>query len=551
MKKFWTVTGVLGVCLASALAQEVSEACIQWDAAWPDVTKADAGFDDLPGVKHYTIFPGSQKLGMFNHGPMIYYYNGKLFVTWFSHDKYEDSAGTRALYSYSSDFRFWSEPAVLIDSIGEMADKGTPGTALWPEFEEVNGRLYVTATVKQIVSWTKDGTALVPVYRDLDRVVKRVYGDGTPAANRYWLAESIPEGYETMGIAPYTQEEDAEMRADMAQLEQRWALRRVQYALPETEDENVAFCEPTYFVRPDGKEVGVYRDVKRSMRLYAAIRDTATDSWSLAEKSNIPDSPSKTAAGNLPDGRAYIVGNFLDKLWLRDPLLIAFSDDGISFDQVYTVRCGASQCREKNPGDHKGPGYQYPNALVVGDILWVAYSVSKEQIAISSIPATGNLIENAGFESGNNAPSSGWASRLTENAVGTYVSGAAGLAVHSGVRAVSISHPEGDVERWYLLNSASPAINAGTAYEFSAWVKAGNMSLASAYIQIDWLNSDDARIGSEKSSSISSDQDWGKLTVSGTAPEGTVKLRPMLMVDGTAGSDAVVTFDDCMVLPNP
>jgi hypothetical protein len=35
---------------------------------------------------------------------------------------------------------------------------------------------------------------------------------------------------------------------------------------------------------------------------------------------------------------------------------------------------------------HKGAGFQYPSAVVVGDALWVIYSVGKEDVAVSRVP---------------------------------------------------------------------------------------------------------------------------------------------------------------------
>jgi hypothetical protein len=372
------------------------QACVKWTAPWPDPEKADAGFEVLPGVKHYTLFTGDEKLGMFNHGPMLSFFEGKLYATWFSHRNYEDAPGTRALFAYSEEdvrldnsglkqhqFIQWSQPQVLIDSIGEMTGKGKVGTGLWPTFEQVNGKLYAVATVKRMIDWKRDGNATSPIYKNLPKIAKRVNEKDPASEQRYWLSDESPEEYEF--IKSYTQAEDIELRNDLEELKKRVNKKRENYFFPKTDDD-AAFCEPTYYTRPDGKEVGLYRDLKRSLRLYAALRNNPGDQWSKAYKSNIPDSPSKSVAGTLPDGRVYIIGNFLDKLWLRDPLIIAVSKDGIDFNKAFVVRCGATNCREKNPGDHKGPGFQYPDALVIGDSLWVSYAISKEQIGLSRIP---------------------------------------------------------------------------------------------------------------------------------------------------------------------
>lgn len=522
------------------------DACIRWEGPLPDSSRSDAGLSELPGVKHYTVFPGSKELGMFNHGPMVCFHNDMLFVTWFSHRRYEDAAGTRALYSYSKDLRFWSEPQVLLDSIGSMADKGELGTGLWPVFEEINGRLYVSATVKKITGWKRNGKAKVPIYEPQERVVRPIADDGTPGPQTYWLAENIPAGYESEGIVPYPEATNKTVRSDLVQMRAARDLYEQQYAAAEPVDKGVRFCEPTYFKRPDGKEVGVYRDLTRTMRLYAAVRNSPEDHWSPALKTNIPDSPSKSVAGELPDGTVYLIGNFLDKLWMRDPLLLAFSDDGISFDRAYVLRSGASQCREKNPGDHKGSGFQYPNACVADGSLWVAYSISKEQIAISSVPIVNGLLMSGGFEVGDQSPSGGWASRVSSGCEAIYVTqGLAGDSVHGASRAVSISNPVGPVERWYVVNSMAPEVTAGEACRFSVWVKAERMGGAQAWTSMAWLDAADQVIGRVDSDIIAEDVDWVRLSIAGTVPDGAVKVRPMLFASGEGvDSDALITFDD-------
>ena len=82
----------------------------------------------------------------------------------------------------------------------------------------------------------------------------------------------------------------------------------------------------------------------------------------------------------------YLIGNQLPKLFDRDPLTIALSVDGVSFDRVFAVRAGAPPRRY--PGTGKGPGYQYPHATLdpaTGHLV-VAYSINKENIGITRVP---------------------------------------------------------------------------------------------------------------------------------------------------------------------
>ena len=422
---------------------------------------------------------------------------------------------------------------------------------------ETHGHLYAVAEVKNIYDWNRERT-LVPIQKDAGWVARRVYDDGTFGADTFWLADEIPEGYEDKGLQPYLQSDDPEIRTDLAELKTRKEKRAVEYVYPESGNKDVSFCEPTYYTRPDGKEVGIYRDLSRGLRLYAALRDSKTDPWPMAKKTNIPDSPSKTASGVLPDGSVFIVGNFIDKLWQRDPLILARSTDGIHFGEAYALRAGASVAREKNQGDHKGQGYQYPNATVTEDSVWVAYSVSKERIDVTRIPlsaldADDGMVITGSFEAGNNAgthPSGGWAYRLANPDVteAIYITdGTEGKQVHTGKRAVAISNPTGVVDRWYILNARLPEAEAGKNYTFSVWMKTEKMEWTQAYIAMEWLNSDKEKISQTEGARISQAQGWTESTVSGVSPEGTAYVRPVLFTAGMPGSEAVITFDDYLL----
>jgi hypothetical protein len=359
---------------------------IRWETSWPNVTLSDAGLEMLPSVRHQTLFEGSAEMGMYNHGPLICDDNGTLLVSWFSHEQYEGAAGTRILYCCSTNGESWSEPQMLFDSIGPMAEKGELGTVLSPQWYTINGRIYAAARLKKITAWEKSGTSISPVYENVRWIVRPVQDGGIVASNCYWLASTVPEGYEAENIRPYRFAADETVREDLADL-QVWISERGQrYSIPKPVDGAANLCEASYFFRPDGTEVGVYRDANNSLRLYSSVRDVVTQTWKQALKTNIPDSSSKTTSGTLPDGTAYMIGNFLHQLWLRDPLMIALSSDGIHFNRAYVIRRGAEECREKIPGDFKGPGYQYPNACISGTNLWVTYSIGKEQIAASAIP---------------------------------------------------------------------------------------------------------------------------------------------------------------------
>ena len=119
--------------------------------------------------------------------------------------------------------------------------------------------------------------------------------------------------------------------------------------------------------------------------------------WTSPIPTDMPDSGSRTCAAPLPDGKGiYLVGNQIDRG--RDPVTIATSHDGLTWDNAWAVRYGAPPVRY--PGEAKGPGFQYPGALLLqpSDLLGeeggaveestliVCYSVGKEDIALTRVP---------------------------------------------------------------------------------------------------------------------------------------------------------------------
>ncbi|HEX5410704.1 MAG TPA: exo-alpha-sialidase, partial [Terriglobia bacterium] len=148
-------------------------------------------------------------------------------------------------------------------------------------------------------------------------------------------------------------------------------------------------CEPTAYRRPDGVLVILSRDCgpHQSHQIYASLSRDSGKSWTTPSRTNIPDSPSKSVAGTLPNGRIYLIGNQIPGKShnnFRDPLVISLSSDGKTFAWAAAMLHGTPPLRY--PGHAKNRGFQYPSAMVVGASLWVIYSINKEDVAISRVP---------------------------------------------------------------------------------------------------------------------------------------------------------------------
>ena len=65
-------------------------------------------------------------------------------------------------------------------------------------------------------------------------------------------------------------------------------------------------------------------------------------------------------------------------------LTISLSRDGLKFDRSAVIRFVSPP--QRYLGKFKSKGYQYPHSVVVGEHLWVIYSVNKEDMEVARIP---------------------------------------------------------------------------------------------------------------------------------------------------------------------
>lgn len=95
------------------------------------------------------------------------------------------------------------------------------------------------------------------------------------------------------------------------------------------------------------------------------------------------DGCARANEGVLPDDQVYIISN-IDQDGKRDPLAISLSKDGLNFNKVALIRSEVPKI--KYDGRWKAKGFQYPHSLVLGDNLWVIYSVGKEDVQVTRMP---------------------------------------------------------------------------------------------------------------------------------------------------------------------
>jgi len=238
-------------------------------------------------------------------------------------------------------------------------------------------------------------SGLDPYWVTIGRVATEVLPDGS-RGRRFWIADKAPQAAEMVPGPRYPALGDAQFD-DIR--EAFLAVSKEHYTRigPESRLENTMvavdghrLCEHAIYRRPDGMWVQLARDLDYSHRLYYAQSADGVD-FTTPVQTDIPDAPSLTTAGRLPDGRNFIIGNFVhnpetdatERHYPRYPLVIALSTDGKVFDKAYAIRIEPTTVRF--PCGGSADGYDYPDAIVVDDSIWVVYSINKQDIGLSRV----------------------------------------------------------------------------------------------------------------------------------------------------------------------
>lgn len=371
---------------------------VRWAIPRPDPDKPNQGYPLLECVEHVELYHATPEHGLYCHHAHVAHHHGTFFAIWSSHPHGEDGPGQRVHYARSKDGRQWTPFGLCFPSMGPVCEPGTSGGRVLTAngLAPIGDRVYAMGEVDEKFVDEPERQRAIESARGRQtrrdrfgwgRVARAMGADGS-LGPIFWLVPDPPEPLPGFQAYPASSgrlygrvaQSIGERLADPLHM-CAWDFRC--HTNWTTAADGHELCEPTVYRRPDGLLVKLSRDLRHSRRLYAALSEDQGRAWQAAVQTAIPDSPSKSIAGTLPDGRTYLIGNQVET-GRRDPLTIALSRDGVTFDWAAAIRSGCPAVRVK--GRAKGPGFQYPSAVVVGDALWVVYSIGKEDVALSRVP---------------------------------------------------------------------------------------------------------------------------------------------------------------------
>ncbi|MBC8289625.1 MAG: exo-alpha-sialidase [Planctomycetes bacterium] len=311
----------------------------------------------------------------FCHHPNLVVFRGRIYCMWSNGKVNEDDAGQRILFCHTSDGKTWSKPRQLTDHRG---GQGICVAAGWHVDGETLVAFYTTTEGSNFQADTclrartsRDGET----WSDPKRLASGFYIESPqPLAKGRLLMTG-----EHVGDDRKTKRMKFLITDDVSGLA---GWREVTMpAIPPGELKNYGYTEPSFFHRTDGTLVASLRNYTGF--LYTTASRDKGDTWSQPVRTDYFDSTARTSAGNLPAGPAFLINNAMPKRGNRSLLTLGLSDDGVIFDRAWIVRGEPTKMR--HTGRSKANGWQYPHAISWKNSFYVAYSINKEDVAVTRI----------------------------------------------------------------------------------------------------------------------------------------------------------------------
>ncbi len=319
----------------------------------------------------------------YSHHASLTLFAGRFYAIWSNGRQDEDAPGQRVLLSRATDFRDWSEPRPLVDSV--TAEHGGERVLTAAGFHTY-GRTLVAyvgnygphkETTRLQALTTTDGETWSAV-REVGIPVNPNHPPQRTASGRLILAGNISfpwtddptglAGWQMTGIYPATQA--ATIKDDPASF---WDVAKSQ-GWP------AALCEGSFYQTDDGVLHMLLRHTGRppGSRLWLTESRDDGSTWSAPVQTEFSDTDAKFHLGRLPDGRFYYVGNPVGGG--RTPLVLSSSDDGVTFGRHRIL--GDQPYAPRRAGRAKGGEYGYPHTLVHEGYLYVIVSRQKEAVEV-------------------------------------------------------------------------------------------------------------------------------------------------------------------------
>jgi predicted neuraminidase len=318
----------------------------------------------------------------YSHHQSITFFKGRFYAIWSNGRQDEDAPGQRVLMASSADFKTWTTPKPLVDSVTE---KGVERVLTAAGFHQHDGTLVAyfgnygpkkETTRLQAVTTTDGEHWSAP--REMGVPVNPNHGPQRTASGRLIIAGNISfpytddptglAGWKMTGI--YPKDMAATIKDDPASF---WEVAKHQ-------GWSAALCEGSFYQTDDGVLHMPLRNTAKqnARRLWLTESRDNGATWSAPIETSFSDTNAKFHFGRLPDGRFYYIGNPVGGG--RTPLALSLSRDGVRFDRHFIL--GDTHYESRRQGRWKGGEYGYPHSIVHDGHLYVIVSRQKEAVEV-------------------------------------------------------------------------------------------------------------------------------------------------------------------------
>jgi hypothetical protein len=332
----------------------------------------------------------------YSHHAHIAFFQNRFFVMFSNGWIDEDDVGQRVMLSTSPDFHSWTTPTPLVDTrmgehwgltftaggwhvyhdtlvayIGEYEYDVPPGTRKPDHIQETPHR-----NTRTWAMTSRDGQHWSDPLPIIDRFIPN-HGPQTTRSGRlimpggmmfpYTDDPSGLTGWTPAGVYPHN------MPHPYVDDSVGFGAAAPYFATP-----HPVLCEGSFFQAGDGT-LHMFLRSGTGYLWHTANRDGGA-TWSPPQPTEFTDSVAKFHFGSLPDGRYYYVGNPSTQREYRTLLLLSLSEDGEDWTRSYILR--DEETAPIFEGTYKDHGYQYPHSMVLGDYLYVVYSINKEDVGV-------------------------------------------------------------------------------------------------------------------------------------------------------------------------
>lgn len=363
-------------CLSAhdALAAEPPTAFRAVDGLFDKDDLKTLGLKTIPG-QHTMLYRALDDGYRFCHHPNLVVFRERMFCMWSNGLLNEDDAGQRILYCYSDDGETWSRPEQLTDH------RNGQGICVAAGFHVSSDQLVAYYTTTGGSNFHAETCLQARTSQD-----GRNWSAPTRLASGFYIEgpQKLPNGRLLIAGEHVGEERQSKRMKILTSGDPKGLTGWTECTMPElsaADLKNFGYTEPGFFVRPSGTVVCTLRNY--SGFLYMTMSHDGGVSWSSPMRTNYLDSTARTSAGNLPDGTAFLINNAYPEKFNRSLLTIAVSRDNVVFDRAWIVRGEPTAMRHK--GRSKLDGWQYPHAIVWNGHLYVAYSINKEDVAVTRI----------------------------------------------------------------------------------------------------------------------------------------------------------------------